>query len=310
MNKKDEIQNMLAALGMPNKGRSSLCLLTLLALAGVGKKTPWKNASNAWLRIHDLILFIKEHYGVAYAENSRETIRKQAIHPFREAAIIEDNGKATNSPDYRYRITSEVLEIIRRLDTPIWRKRCALFCANHRTLQEKYTDKRKGKEIPFQVNNTILHFSPGAHNELQRDVLEKFLPQFAPGSQCLYVGDSAKRELIFDKEKLQKLGVIVDDKGIGKHGKLPDIILYMPKKKWLFFIEAVTSVGPVSPERRHEFEKMTLDVSAGIVYVTAFPNTSTLARFLKHLAWDTEVWLADNPSHMLHLNGDRFIGPR
>ncbi|MFS2517149.1 MULTISPECIES: BsuBI/PstI family type II restriction endonuclease [Parabacteroides] len=28
------------------------------------------------------------------------------------------------------------------------------------------------------------------------------------------------------------------------------------------------------------------------------------------IAWETEVWIAENPGHMIHFNGDRFIGPR
>ena len=26
--------------------------------------------------------------------------------------------------------------------------------------------------------------------------------------------------------------------------------------------------------------------------------------------WDTEVWIAELPEHMIHLNGDQFMGPR
>lgn len=310
MSKKEQVKLLLTELGAPERIQTSLCCLTLLALAQLRETTEWSLATNEWLRIHDLITFMDEAYNIKYAENSRETIRKQVIHPFRDAAYIEDNGKATNSPNYRYRLTEELLQIMQRLDTLTWKKRCAMFRIEHRSLKEKYEDRRRNKELPFIVNGKVLAFSPGKHNELQKDILEKFLPQFAKGAQCLYVGDCANKELVFDKEKLTALGVDLSQKGVGIHGKLPDVILYSPEKHWLYLIEAVTSVGPITPERRTLFEQMTVDVSAGVIYVTAFPDKRTFRLFVEHLAWDTEVWFSDEPLHMLHLNGDRFIGPR
>ena len=91
---------------------------------------------------------------------------------------------------------------------------------------------------------------------------------------------------------------------------MPDVVLYVPDKNWLYFIEAVTSTGPMSPQRVIEIEKMTENVAAGKIYVTAFPNFSTYKKFSEQLAWETEVWLSDMPDHMIHLNGNKFLGPR
>lgn len=101
---------------MPPKQQSTLCCLALLAMAKLTPNTPCRKASNNWIRIHDIITFIGEHYEMTYAENSRETFRKQAMHAFRTAALIEDNGMATNSPNYRYRITKEFLRVIRNMN--------------------------------------------------------------------------------------------------------------------------------------------------------------------------------------------------
>ena len=117
MDKLETIKKLLADVGMPDKQQSDLCALTMLGLANLKEGDSFKKASNNWIRIHDVIQFINDNYGVTYAENSRETFRKQAMHHFRNAALIEDNGKATNSPNYRYRITSEFLNVLKSIGT-------------------------------------------------------------------------------------------------------------------------------------------------------------------------------------------------
>ena len=91
---------------------------------------------------------------------------------------------------------------------------------------------------------------------------------------------------------------------------MPDVILYRADKNWIYFIESVTSVGPISPKRIIEISEMTKKVTAGKIFVTAFPDFATYKRFSESLAWDTEAWIADRPEHMIHMNGDKFMGPR
>jgi hypothetical protein len=31
--------------------------------------------------------------------------------------------------------------------------------------------------------------------------------------------------------------------------------------------------------------------------------------YLDKISWETEVWVADSPTHMIHFNGERFLGP-
>ncbi|MDO4210075.1 MAG: BsuBI/PstI family type II restriction endonuclease, partial [bacterium] len=87
-------------------------------------------------------------------------------------------------------------------------------------------------------------------------------------------------------------------------------VLYREDKDWIYFIEAVDSVGPMSPERVRDINQMTEGVKSGKVFVTAFLDFSKFKKFSEQLAWETEVWIADMPEHMIHLNGDKFIGPR
>ena len=159
--------------------------------------------------------------------------------------------------------------------------------------------------MPVQINGDNFTFSPGKHNELQKAIIEEFAPRFAPNSECLYVGDTTEKDLVKNVDKLRSLGF-----EITLHDKMPDVVLYLEEKNWLFFIESVTSVGPMDPKRIKEIKEMTADVTAGKIFVTAFLDRKTYKRFSESLAWETEVWIAADPNHMIHLNGDKFLGPR
>ena len=305
MRKLEEARSILSALEVPAKQQNGMCCCVLLAMAGITEEQRWTSATNSWIRIHDVIAFASDNYGITYAENSRETIRKQAMHHFRNAAFIEDNGKATNSPNYRYRLTDEMLNLIQSYGSQEWSKNLAIFLNNHETLISLYTSKRTVRKMPVKINGSEFTFSPGRHNQLQRAIIEEFVPRFAPDSECLYVGDTIEKDLVKNEEKLRKLGF-----SITLHDKMPDVVLYSTEKNWLYFIEAVTSVGPMEPKRIKEIEEMTEDVTAGKIYVTAFLDFKTFKKFSESLAWETEAWIADMPDHMIHLNGDKFLGPR
>lgn len=310
MDKLELAKELLAQVGMPAKQQSTLCCLSLLAMAKLTKDTPCALATNEWIRIHDIIVFVSEHYGVIYAENSRETFRKQAMHPFRTAALIEDNGKATNSPNYRYRITTEFLRVIQSInDAEGFAGEgniiLSAFISKHESLSDIYASKKQMQKMPVRINNQDFTFSPGKHNQLQKAIIEEFAPRFAPNSECLYVGDTIQKDMVKNIDKLSQLGF-----EITLHDKMPDVVLYREDKNWIYFVESVTSVGPMDPKRIIEIESMTEKVTAGKIYVTAFLDFSTFKKFSEQLAWETEVWIADMPDHMIHLNGDKFLGPR
>ncbi len=305
MNKLEQAKDILEKIGMPKAQQADLCAYTLLALLNIKEKSKWNTATNEYIRIHDIMEFIKQNYGVAYAENSRETFRKQAMHHFRIAALIEDNLKATNSPNYRYRITIEALNLIKKYGTKDWNKELAKYLKNHEKLISIYENKRNLTKIPVKINGENFEFSTGKHNELQKAIIEEFAPRFAQNSIVLYVGDTKDKDLYKDVELLEKLKI-----SMGDHEKLPDVILYQKEKKWIYFIEAVTSVGPISPKRIVEITDMTRNCKLGKIYVTAFIDMKTFKKFTEQLAWETEVWLSEMPDHMIHLNGDKFMGPR
>ena len=202
MGKFEEARDFLRIIGMPAKQQADLCCYALLAMCNVGESTAWSSATNAWIRIHDILVFTKENFDVEYAENSRETFRKQAMHQFRDAALSEDNSKPTNSPNYRYRITLEALELIKSYKSSSWESKLQEFQANHESLIELYASKKEMEKMPVNINGNEFAFSPGTHNELQKAIIEEFAPRFAPSSECLYVGDSTERDLFKNVEKL------------------------------------------------------------------------------------------------------------
>jgi hypothetical protein len=301
----EEARQLLIDIGMPEKQQADLCCYTLLAMANVKEADTWQAATNEWIRIHDIIQFVGDNYGVTYAENSRETFRKQALHHFRTAALIEDNGKATNSPNYRYRLTKEALEMVQSIGGHKENSAIKRFATYHEKLVEIYASKKEMTKKPVKINNQEFTFSAGKHNELQKAIIEEFAPRFAPNSECLYVGDTIEKDLVKNVEKLKELGF-----EITLHDKMPDVVLYREDKDWIYFIESVTSVGPMDPKRIIEISEMTKNVKAGKIYITAFQNFAVFKKFSDSLAWDTEVWISDMPDHMIHLNGDRFMGPR
>ena len=206
MNKIEEARNFLQLIGMPKAQQADICCYALLAMADIKPDMQWSQAKNEWIRIHDIILFSNTFYGTTYAENSRETFRKQALHRFRTAALIEDNGKATNSPNYRYRFTEETLKMLKTFQSMEWQKSLKSFLTIHDKLIDIYASKKKMTMMPVKINGADFKFSTGKHNELQKAIIEEFAPRFATNSECLYVGDTVEKDLVKDVAKLTKLG--------------------------------------------------------------------------------------------------------
>lgn len=305
MDKVEEARELLRLFGMPKAQQADICCYVLLAMSGIKSHTVWSHARNEWIRIHDVIQFVNTYYGTTYAENSRETFRKQALHHFRNAALVEDNGKATNSPNYKYRLTGEALQVIRAYQSLEWQRSMSRFLKYHERLVDIYASKKKMTMMPVCINGVDFQFSIGQHNELQKAIIEEFAPRFAPNSECLYVGDTIQKDLVKNIDKLTELGF-----EITLHDKMPDVVLYRQDNDWIYFVEAVTSVGPMDSKRVLELTEMTKNVTAGKIFVTAFLDFKTYKRFSETLAWETEVWLAEMPEHMIHLDGDKFLEPR
>lgn len=309
MSRITEAAEILTALGLPKAQQNDRSALTLIALANIKPKTSWSDSESSLLRTVDIMAFIRDHHGKDYAPNSRETFRRQTLHQFEQARLIDRNPddptRPTNSGKNAYRLTPDALQAVRAYGSDDFRTAAYDFVARHGSLAASYRHVRESHQVALTLpDGATVQLSPGKHNVLQVAVVEQFGPRFAPGAIVLYVGDTAKKYVMFEAKQLQALKVPITE-----HDKLPDVVLYWPEKNWLFLIEAVTSHGPVSPKRHAELEKVLAECTADRVYVTAFLETSDFKKYVADIAWETEVWIADKPDHMIHFNGPKFLGP-
>jgi len=308
MGKIQEAQRILQELGLPPAQYNEISALTLLALCNLDETTPWTKISKQLITIHNLMGYMKQHYGRIYAENTREVVRRQVIHQFEQARLVDRNPddltRQTNSPNTCYALTEEACEALRQFGTSTWENAVAKFLAMYGALWEHFQRNRRAIALPLKLaDGNQFYLTPGKHNELQIAVIETFGPRFAPDAAILYLGDAANKFVIYEKEKLEELGV-----PITMHDKLPDIILYDKSKNLLYLIEAVTSHGPVSHKRLFELEKLLKNCISKRVYISAFLDFAEYGRHKSKIAWETEIWLAEIPEHMIHYNGDRYIG--
>lgn len=311
MSKIEEAQAILKELGLPDAQQNEISGYTLLALCNLKENDKW---SNAFRQSHGvskgIMAFIAENYGKEYAPNTRETFRRQVLHQLVQAGIADYNpdipNLPVNSPRAHYAISAIVLETVKAFKTRKWKDSVTQFKNQIGELKTKYSKDRKMSRVPIKLQNgKVLLLSPGKHNLVQAAIVEEFASRFAKGSVLLYLGDTEKKNLHIDKKKLKSIGIPITE-----HSKLPDVVIYDESKNWLYLIEAVTSHGPMSPKRIVELEEFLVTCKAGKIYVSAFPDFSEFKKHTNKIAWDTEVWIMEFPEHMIHFNGDRFLGPR
>jgi len=307
MGKIKEGLDILVKVGVPRAQQNERSVLTLLAVLDLKKGTSWNQAKKRIIRIHDILVFIQQNYKKRYAENTRETVRRQTLHQFEQAGIVERNSddpsRPTNSPNTVYNITDEALALVRAYNDPRWDKALHEFVSKKGRLIERYEKRKDGNLIQLKTTTgNLIKFSPGKHNQLQVRIIKELVPRFCSKAKLVYVGDAAKKLLFEDKRLVRKLGI-----PITQHDKLADVILYGKERNHLFLIEAVTSHGPISPKRQVELENTLKECGAQKIYISAFPDFHEFKRHTDNIAWETEVWIASNPDHMIHFNGPKFF---
>lgn len=305
----DEALEILKSLGLPKAQQNERSALTLLALIGLKSSAKWSKAEAPLMGITPIMDFIRDCYGKEYAPNTRETIRRQTMHQFVQAGLAVSNpdqpDRATNSPHWCYQIEEDALEILKTYGRRGWKRSLEEWLRDRETLSNLYASERVMHKTPLKISEADeIQLSPGKHSELIKAVVEEFGPRFCPGGKVIYVGDTGEKWGYFDEEALSKLGVKVDS-----HGKMPDTVIHYPNKDWLLLIEAVTSHGPMNPKRHSELHALFQTAKPSLVYVTAFPTRNEMARYLSDISWETEVWVADAPTHLIHFDGERFLGP-
>jgi hypothetical protein len=304
--------SILSSVGIPvsDKTERSLERMAMALLAVAGVTNQWQEASDKrFLKTREVITFINEHFEEKISLGSYDDIRRKDLKLLVIAGFVinsSDNpNAATNDPTRGYSLSSEFKTLIHSFDTSNWANHLEKFMANRETLDTLLSRKRLMPKVPIKLTNgVLLELSIGKHNDLQKAIIEEFLPRYGQGCEVLYLGDTANKMLYLNEKQLKELNFFEL-----AHEELPDIIAFNKERNWLYLIEAVHSSGSISEVRMLELKRLTKGCTADIVYVTAFLTKAEFRKWVTDIAWETEVWIAENPDHLIHFNGDKFLGP-
>lgn len=217
----------------------------------------------------------------------------------------DNPARPVNSPKTKYQIDDSLLKVIRTYGTRDWDKNLRAYLKTAQELRRLRERERQMVLIPVKLpDGREVRITAGGQNTLIKQIVEEFCSRFTPGGLVIYVGDAGDKFRVYERDRLEQLGIIVDE-----HSKMPDVVVYLEAKNWLVLIEAVTSHGPIDIKRHNELKELFKDSKAPLVFVTAFPTRKVMMKYLQEIAWETEVWVAEAPSHLIHFNGERFLGP-
>lgn len=306
---------ILSAFGVPLAGQTARSLermgMAFLAVCDINQTNSWDHAKDLnnerSMKSRDIINYWNEHYNENISSGSYDDIRRKDLDLIllSEIVVRSKPDTATNDPSRGYALNPEYSTFVRQYRRPSWEEEVEAFMSRTIPLAERIRQRREIPRVQVQIpDGTIQELSLGGHNDLQKAIIEEFLSRYGHGAQVLYLGDTAKKQIIYNKERLQELGFFTLE-----HEELPDIVAYSEEQNWIFVIEAVYSCNPVTPARKIKIDALTANCTAGIVYVSAFLDRKAFNSFLSEIAWETEVWIADEPDHLIHFNGHRFLGP-
>jgi adenine-specific DNA-methyltransferase len=303
----EEALTILKNISAPKEQQNERSALCLLALADIRPETPWHQATAPRRGITEMMDWFRDRYGKQYAPNTRETVRRQTMHQFVQMGIVVENpdrpDRPINSPRWCYQLHQQALSLLKSYGSEQWEEARRNYAVSVTNLLQA-----RNRNIPMIAvrlpNGQAIQLSSGGQNILIKDILESFCPKFTPGGIVLYVGDAGDKFIINETQKFREIGIELDP-----HGKMPDVVVHYERQDWLVLIEAVTSHGPVNLKRHNELKRLFQSGRKGLVFVTAFPSRKEMTRYLAEISWETEVWVADQPDHMIHFNGERFLGP-
>jgi adenine-specific DNA-methyltransferase len=272
-------------------------------------RKPWSEAETPMLGITEMMNVFRDRFGKRYAPNTRETVRRFTVHQFVQIGLVmanpDDPRRPVNSPDNRYQISPMLLKLARTYGSTAWKASLTGFLISAKSLGRLQSKEREMALLPVKLpGGKKLSLTAGGQNELVKKIVEEFCPRFTPGGVIAYLGDTGQKQRHVEAGYLERLGVEIDE-----HGKMPDVVVHFTEKNWLVLIEAVTSHGPIGLKRHNELKALFGPARAGLVFVTAFLTRRAMTKYLADIAWETEVWVAEAPSHIIHFNGERFLGP-
>lgn len=214
-------------------------------------------------------------------------------------------SRPTNSGNTVYQIEPTALLLFHAYGTLDWPVRLKSYLKSRVGIRQEIDRGRKLARVPVQLpGGETVRLSPGGQNPLIKSIVEEFCSRFVHAATVVYIGDTENKFEHLHADYLANLGVTID-----AAAKMPDVVVHDTKRNWLLLIEAVTSAGPVDGKRRKELKELFRRSTAGLVFVTAFETRRAMQSFVTHISWETEVWIAEDADHLIHFNGERFLGP-
>jgi hypothetical protein len=306
----NEALDILERVGIPvTKTERGLERMAVCFLAVAGVTKDWSKAKeNTNLKSRDIINLVNKNFGEKISPGSYDDIRRKDLKLLVLANIVINSGvnkgSATNDPTRGYSLHPDFKQLIVTYKTTDWIKKLKSFNKNKPSLATILSRKRELEKIPVKLpSGKPIHLSLGKHNILQKALIEEFLPRFGSDCLVLYIGDTSNKALHIESEELKELNFFELS-----HNELPDIIAFSKKNNWLYLIEAVHSSGPMSEIRVLELKKILKDCKAELLFVTGFLTRTDFKKWMLDVAWETEVWIANNPDHLIHFNGHKFLG--
>lgn len=304
-----EAVHALKEMGFGPRQSNETAGYSLLALLDLKPSQNWSDSTAPLRGITPIIEFVREFYGVQYAPNSREQIRDEAVKHFAESGLLVRNpdnpSRPTTSAKTVYQIEPHALELMQSFGSLAWQSNLGTYLLSRKSILQELVRERTMHRIPVTLpSGEQVGLSPGGQNPLIKAIIEEFCARFVPRGLVIYIGDAEDKFRYLDSKYLKNLGV-----EISPAAKMPDVVLYDKARNWLLLIEAVTSVGPVDGKRRSELKQLFSGSTAGLIFITAFLTRGEMRGFLTQISWETEVWIAENPDHLIHFNGERFLGP-
>ena len=312
----EEALDLLEQLGIPLErltgARKAHLARVFLSLAGLTTRKGWaelQDADTHQLSTKRILAYGREHWGEKRSDGSYDDVRRQDLKLLTLSGVViaaaNKPGATTNDGTRGYGIHPVVAAVARMYATPQWAGAIDRFRKVWPSLTDELARRRELEMLPVTLpNGETIRFKPDPHNRLQELVISKFLPFFGHGAEVLYVGDATEKAKVVDEAYLKELGMFE----LG-HEELPDIVAYSKSRNWLYLIEAVTTANPVTEERRLTLERRLAACKAERIYVTAFLDRPSFRKFAASIAWETEAWVADAPEHLVHFNGNKFLGP-
>lgn len=319
-NKKTNLQkiifdmlDILNSTGVPldnlSDRRKERMVLALLAVGNI--KNSFSEVlttnDNYFLKTRDIIEFENKYYSENISSGSYDDIRRKDLILLVSAGIVFNScmleEKATNNPTRGYGLNPLFASLIKAYKKPNWEVELNKFLLENKSLKEEMEHRRNLQKIPVLLpSGENIELSFGEHNVLQKEIVENFLTKFGFNSQVLYIGDTTNKFLYKDDKKLLELKCFNL-----KHEELPDVIAYSNDKNLLFLCEAVHSAGPMSEIRVRKLKEQLNKCTAEIIFITAFLTKKDFKKWILDIAWETEVWIAETPEHMVHFNGYKFL---